>query len=34
MESILELSEDGKTIIGVKDKNVTLITIPKSITTI
>ena len=34
MESILELSEDGKTIIGVKDKNVTLITIPKSITSI
>lgn len=34
MENILELSEDGKTIIGVKDKNVTLITIPKSITSI
>jgi hypothetical protein len=34
MESILELSEDGKTIIGVKDKNVTLITIPNSVTTI
>jgi hypothetical protein len=34
MESILELSEDGKTIIGVKDENVTLITIPKSITSI
>ena len=34
MENILELSEDRKTIIGVKDKNVTLITIPKSITSI
>ena len=34
MESILKLSEDGKTIIGVKDKNVTLITIPNSVTTI
>ena len=34
MESILILSEDRKTIIGVKDKNVTLITIPNSVTTI
>ena len=34
MENILELSEDRKTIIGVKDKNVALITIPKSVTTI
>ena len=34
MENILELSEDRKTIIGVKDKNVTLITIPNSVTTI
>lgn len=32
MESILELSEDGKTIIGVKDSDVTHIDILNSIT--
>ena len=34
MDNILKLSEDGKTVIGVNNKNITHITIPNSVTTI
>ena len=34
MDNILELSEDGKTIIGVNDEKITHITIPDGVTTI
>ena len=34
MDNILKLSEDGKTIIGVYDKNIIHITIPEGVTTI
>ena len=34
MEDILKLSEDGKTLIKVYDKNITHVTIPNRVTTI